>query len=213
MRAVNLMPRDESRAKLEMGRLPLFGAVGGVIVVTAAAFLLASSASSTTDDLKAELQAAEATIDGLPGAPDSAVSGGAIVQERSNRVAALSAALATRTPFDRVLREISLVLPADVWLTTLDAAAAGPETLPPGVPPIQAVPTSSGVTIEGATYSHDAVVNVLARLSLVASLTNVRLTSTALVDPQSSDPQPGQKKGKRFVTFVVTASVRTEGAP
>ncbi len=124
MRAVNLMPRDERRARLELGRLPLLGAVGGVIVVTAGAFLLASSASSTSDDLKAELQSVEVAINRLPEAPGSSVSSGELVQERSNRVAALSAALASRTAYDRILREISLVLPGDVWLTTLEASSA-----------------------------------------------------------------------------------------
>src|SRR5687768_17364662 len=142
MRAVNLMPRDERRARLELGRLPLLGAVGGVVVVTAGAFLLASSASGTADDLKAEVQALEIAVARLPAAQGSAVSSGAIVQERSNRVAALSAALASRTSYDRILREISLVLPADVWLTTF-TASSGAAALPEGVPPIQAVPTTS----------------------------------------------------------------------
>jgi Fimbrial assembly protein (PilN) len=212
VRAVNLMPRDERRTRLELGRLPLLGAVGGVIVVTAGAFLLASSASGTTGDLEAELQSVEIAIDRLPDAPGSAVGSGEIVRERSDRVAALSAALASRTAYDRVLREISLVLPEDVWLTTFDAASGGGPTLPEGVPPIQAVPAGGGVTIEGATYSHESVATALARLSLVPSLAGVRLTATALVDPQSADPQPGGTKGKPFVTFVVSASMRSEGA-
>jgi Tfp pilus assembly protein PilN len=213
VRAVNLMPRDERRgARLQLGRLPLLGAAGGVILVTAAAFLLASSASSTTDDLKAELQAVEAAIARVPDAPGAAVNSGAMVQERSDRVAALSAALTTRRAFDRVLREIALVLPANVWLTSLDATSgASTAALGAAAPPPQAVPTAGGVTIEGATYSHDAVATVLARLSLVPSLSGVRLTATALVDPGASDPQAGRKSQKQFVTFVVSASVRAEG--
>jgi Tfp pilus assembly protein PilN len=211
MRAVNLMPRDERRAKLEVGRLPLIGAVGGVIVVTAGAFLLASSASSTTKDLEAELQSVEAEISRVPDAPGATAGSGEIAQERSNRVAALSAALATRTAYDRVLREISLVLPGDVWLTTLDASS-GTAAAPPGVaPPVPAAPAASAVTIEGAAFSHEAVATALARLAIVPSLTGVRLTSTALVDPQSGNQQQGQRMGKPFVTFVVEAAVRTEG--
>jgi hypothetical protein len=76
------------------------------------------------------------------------------------------------------------------------------------------------VTIEGATYSHDSVATVLARLAVVPSLANVRLTSTALVEPQvgessdSSEPAAptASKRGKPFVTFVVSASVRTGDA-
>lgn len=221
MRAVNLMPRDERGARLDLGRLPLIGAAGGVVVATAAAFFLASSASSTADTHRAELQAVEASIAGLPKGPDAAVSVGAIGQERSNRVAALSAALTRRTAFDRVLRDISLVFPADAWLTNIDAAApAGGAPLPGSVPTTQAA-EASGVTIQGATYSHDSVATVLARLAVVPSLTGVRLTSSSLVEPQAEDApaasgrKAGAKRPKRprpFVTFVVSASVRSEGS-
>jgi Tfp pilus assembly protein PilN len=220
VRAVNLMPRDERRAGLDLGRLPLLGAVGGVVVVTAAAFFLASSASSQADAHKAELQAVEASIALLPKGEGAAVSVGALVDERSNRVAALSAALTSRTAFDRVLRDISLVLPANAWLTNLEAAAPTDAVpLPGAVPPVQGA-VATGVTIQGATYSHDTVAIVLARLAVVPSLTGVRLTSSSLVDPAAAEEPPAAgdtkkrtKKPRPFVTFVVSASVRGEGAP
>jgi Tfp pilus assembly protein PilN len=208
MRAVNLMPRDERRERLEMGRLPLFAAVGGVVAVTAAAFFLASSASSSADETKAELQAVEAAIEQLPKDPDSEVSAGTLVQERSNRVAALAAALSSRTAFDRVLRDISLVFPENAWLTQLEASA--PQVAAP-VPAAALPPGTEGtstVAIKGATFSHDAVATVLARLSVVPSLANVRLTSTALVEPQE-DESSTAKPARPFITFDVSASVKT----
>jgi Tfp pilus assembly protein PilN len=210
MRAVNLMPRDERRERLEMGRLPLFAAAGGVVAVTAAAFLLASSASSSADETKAELQAIEAAIEQLPTAPDSEVSVGTLVQERSNRVAALAAALSSRTAFDRVLRDISLVFPEDAWLTQLEATAPRVAVPLPGtvVPPAETEGTSS-VTITGATFTHDTVATVLARLSVVPSLTDVRLTSTSLVQPQPEGESSTAKAGRPFVTFAVSATVKT----
>ena len=179
--------------------------------MTAVAFLLSSSASGSADETKAELQAVEAAIQQLPSGPDGDVSVGMLAQERSNRVAALAAALSSRTAFDRVLRDISLVFPEDAWLTQLEASAPL-TTAPPGtVPPAAAGPTSS-VTIKGATFTHDTVATVLARLSVVPSLTDVRLTSTALVEPQASeDESSGAKPGKSFVTFDVSATVKTGG--
>jgi Tfp pilus assembly protein PilN len=211
MRAVNLMPRDERRARLELGRLPLFAAAGGVVAVTAAAFLLSSSASSSADETKAELQAIEAAIDQLPAGQDTDVSSGVLVQERSSRVAALAAALSSRTAFDRVLRDISLVMPEDAWLTQLQASAPLVSAPVPGavVPPGTTGGTSS-VTIKGATFTHDSVATVLARLSVVPTLTDVRLTSTALVDPRATQEEGSTKKpGKPFVTFDVSATVKT----
>jgi Tfp pilus assembly protein PilN len=216
VRAVNLMPRDERRAQLESGRLPLVVAAGGVVVVTAAAFFLASSASDSASDTKVELQAVETAIALVPEGSGAGVTAGMFVRERSDRVAALSAALTSRTAFDRALREISLVLPGDAWLTRLEATAPAPAEPLAGAVPTPQVGAPAGVTIEGATYSHDSVATVLARLAVVPSLANVRLTSTALVEPQagelSDSSQTGSKGARRFVTFVVSASIRTGDA-
>ena len=219
MRAVNLLPRDAQRERLQSARTSLFLAGGGVIVATALAMFLASSAGGDASDSRAELQAVETEIANLPKVADAVVTHGTIVRERSDRVAAFSAALSTRVPFDRLLREISLVLPGDAWLTQLDATA--PVSSVPAVagaaPPPPPPPTSTtpaGVSIEGATYSHDSVARVLARLSVVPSLENVRLTSSARVEPQKESPSgdaaaESQAPGKPFVTFIVTASLRT----
>jgi Tfp pilus assembly protein PilN len=215
VRAVNLLPRDEQRARLQSARTSLFVAAGGVVVVTALAMFLASSAAGDAKDSRAELQAVETEIANLPEAAGAVVTSGTIVRERSDRVAALSAALSTRVPFDRLLREISLVLPGDAWLTQLDATAPAP-TAPAvaGSAPPPATTTSAGVSIEGATYSHDSVARVLARLSIVPSLENVRLTSSARVEPSKESPNgegaaKSQGLRKPFVTFIVTASLRT----
>lgn len=215
MRAVNLLPRDEQRERLASARTALVLAGGGVIVVTAFAMLLASSAAGDASDSRIELQAVETQIARLPKVEGAVVTHGTLVRERSDRLAALSAALSTRVPFDRLLREISFVLPEDAWLTQLEATA--PTSAVPAAagaaPPPATSTTPAGVTIEGATYSHDSVARVLARLSVVPSLENVRLTSAARVEPQNESPSgdgPAEPQGPRkpFVTFIVTASLR-----
>jgi hypothetical protein len=52
------------------------------------------------------------------------------------------------------------------------------------------------------------VATVLARLSVVPSLANVRLTSTTLVVPEE-DESSTAKPAKPFITFDVSASVKT----
>ena len=115
------------------------------------------------------------------------MSQGSLVRERTDRAAAFSAALSTRVPFDRLLREISYVLPEDTWLTRLGAIApedAAPVPAGAAPPPPATTAPPGGVTIEGATYSHGSVARVLARLGVIPSLENVRLTSSARVEPQ-----------------------------
>jgi Tfp pilus assembly protein PilN len=222
MRAVNLLPREEQHVRLEGVRTPLLLAAGGIAAVTAGAVVLAFSASGTVDDRRAELAAIRAEIEDLPTAPKSVLTQGALLQERTDRTAALAAALTTRVSFDRMLREISYVLPEDAWLTRLEAtgpASVAPVT--PGTPSTSRPPASSsveGVTIEGATYTHASVSRVLSRLSAIPSLENVWLTATARVEPQAPATQTGggqastpaaTRKGKTVVTFTVSATLRS----
>jgi Tfp pilus assembly protein PilN len=224
MRAVNLLPRDEKQPRLEGGRIPLLLAAGGVAAITAGAFLIASSASATADERRTELAAIEAAIAQVPKPPGQALDQGVLAQERTNRVAALSAALTTRFSFDKLLREISFVLPQDAWLTGLKAGL--PATVAPqaGAPSASSSPAAQDVTIDGATYSHDSVALILSRLSVVPSLENVSLTATTRVEPQSTatvtPATPTSKKARKtkkakqkvVVTFTIAASLRPGGS-
>jgi Tfp pilus assembly protein PilN len=117
--------------------------------------------------------------------------------EQSARVSALSTALSSRTAWDRVFREFSLVLPEDVWLTTLTAKAP--------ISPLTNAPTSgaapSQFTIQGRTYSHDGVARLLSRLQVVPDLTNIQLLSSTL----------GQVGGQDVVDFSIAADIKVAG--
>jgi Tfp pilus assembly protein PilN len=94
-----------------------------------------------------------------------------------------------------VLRQVSLILPEDVWLINLTASA--PVATAGGAP----AATASGFTLTGSTYSQNGVARFLSRLSVIPDLKNVRLQSSqsALV-------------GKRdLVQFTILADVRSGG--
>jgi Tfp pilus assembly protein PilN len=218
MRAVNLLPRDLERDSSPGGRAPYFVVGGGVAAVTVFAGVLFMSASGTVSDQRSQLESVESAITSLPAPTQPAVASGAIAQERTDRVAALAAALSTRTPVDRLLRELAFVLPEDAWLTGLTASApvsASPAGTPPGTAP-SAAGAAPGVTIEGATYSHESVARVLARLAALPTLSDVRLTASSRVNrgPESAEASntAKTKKQKPVVTFTITASIRPLGA-
>ena len=215
MRAVNLLPRDLERQRGEGGKAPLFVAAGGIAAVTGAAVVLFMSASGSISDQRAQLDSVEAAIARVPTSGQPTVDSGAIAQERADRVAALSAALTTQVPLDRLLRALAYVLPADAWLTGMTASAAATAaagTTPPGTP-AAAPTTAQGVTIQGATYSHHSVARVLARLSTIPSLENVRLTATSRVAPAQSEGEVKKKtKQKTVVTFTIDANLRGSGS-
>src|SRR5439155_11573239 len=113
--------------------------------------------------------------------------------EKNARIGALSAALSGRLAWDRVLREVSLVLPDDVWLTSLSATA-----------PVAASPTTTaGFAINGRTYSHDGVARLLARLSLVPHLSDIQLqhSSVSIADT-----------GRKVVEFSINATLKGVGS-
>jgi Tfp pilus assembly protein PilN len=218
MRAVNLLPQDlERRGGGGDGRIPLFVVAGGIVAVTAFAAVLFVSASGSVSDQRSVLDSVKADLARVPTAAEPAVASGTFAQERSDRVAALTAALGTRVPLDRLLRELAYVLPEDAWLTGLSAAA--PEaTGTAGATPATPAPAPSGtqgVTIQGATYSNRSVARVLARLAAIPSLDRVRLAASARVEPTaaSSDVKPAKSKTKKkqrpFVTFTIAANLRT----
>jgi Tfp pilus assembly protein PilN len=214
MRAVNLLPRDVERDGSVGGRAPLFVAGGGLAAVTAAAVVLFVSASGAIADQNSQLEALEGQVAKVPKASAPAVEQGTIVQERTDRVAALSAAISARAPVDRLLRELAYVLPEDAWLTGLTANA--PLAAVPSAAPGATVPSaggSPGVTIQGTTYTHRSVARVVARFAALPTLTDVRLTASARVQPTASDDTSGSKPEtqKPVVTFTITANLRTGG--
>jgi Tfp pilus assembly protein PilN len=201
MRAVNLLPKDHGHRTVKKESLPvLVGACSGVLVAAAlgAMFMMGSGKIAAEqhklDDLNRRYQA-------LPPAPPgpSAVQQ-LLAGEQSARVSALSAALGSRVAWDRVFREFSLVLPDDVWLTTLTAKS-------PISPATNAATSSGGAPsqfmLQGRTYSHDGVARLLSRLQLVPDLTNVQLLSSTL----------SKVGGQDVVEFSISADLTVAGSP
>jgi Tfp pilus assembly protein PilN len=193
MRAVNLLPR-ESRSQRSVTAQNLPAVVGGgmgfvVIAVLAAGYLSGSakvaSAQKDLDAANAQLAQTPVPSQTAPPAPVNATPP-AVAAEEAPRLQAVSAALAQRIAWDRVLREFSLVLPNDVWISSLGmtAPAAG---------------ATNGFTIEGTTYSYDSVARMLTRMELIPDLTGVTLQSTS-------------GSGK-LVQFGLAASIKGAPAP
>jgi type IV pilus assembly PilN-like protein len=195
VRAVNLLPRDDPRGGPRQHDPVMIGGVAAVVAVTAiiAALFLASSAGVA--DKQKRFDAAQSELDSTPVPPPAPEGNSALAQDKGQRIAALSAALSKRLAWDRVFRELSLVLPEDVWLSTLSAKAPDAAAAP-GAP-------SAGFTINGQTYSHDGVARLLARLALVPHLTGVQLQHSARAVSES---------GRPVVEFSIVASVKAPGA-
>jgi Tfp pilus assembly protein PilN len=198
VRAVNLLPRDQGQHAIKKESLPvLIGACAGVMVaaVLGAMFMMGSGKVAAQQRKVDDLNRTYHALPPAPAGPSTAQQ--QLAGEQSARVSALSTALSSRTAWDRVFREFSLVLPEDVWLTTLTAKAP--------ISPLTNAPTSgaapSQFTIQGRTYSHDGVARLLSRLQVVPDLTNIQLLSSTL----------GQVGGQDVVDFSIAADIKVAG--
>jgi Tfp pilus assembly protein PilN len=202
MRAVNLLPRDHKQRTVRKESLPvLVGACAGVLVaaVLGSMFMMNGGKIAAQQRKVDELERRYAALPPPPAGPSAAQQ--QLAGQQSARVTALSAALASRVAWDRVFREFSLVLPEDVWLTTLSAKSP--------ISPATNTPSNGGstqpshFTIQGRTYSHDGVARLLSRLQVVPDLTNVQLVKSALLRVGSRD----------VVEFSIAADLRVAGSP
>lgn len=210
MRAVNLLVHERKQRKAP-NKTVLAGVAssGAVLMLLGAGYV---HAHSTVQQRKTSLEELKNAVAALPKPkPVTANSDAKLVAEKAGRLAVLSSALSTRVNWDRLLRELSIVLPADVWLDSLDASAPTAATAQPVVtsssttsttPSPTPLPPATSFTIVGHTYNHEGVARLLIRLQLVPDLQGVQLVST----------QSSGAAATKSLQFTINGSVKAPGA-
>ena len=170
MRAVNLLPAEPKRTRKAPGMVTQLALAAPFVVggLLAAGYLLASS---QVNSKRATLRALQDELAALPAPSPQTQQNPALASERSLRIATLSATLQSRLVWDRVLREISQVLPGDVWLTTLSAET--PET-----------PAS----VAGATPPAGSAPSTTAKTTTTGAAPTTNTTTTAAAPPAPTAP-------------------------
>ena len=206
MRAVNLLPRQHVEQKRERPNVVvLLAALGGatVLLVLVAGFLLANR---SVDRQQQALSAARAELAATPAHHVSAQTNAfrkTVLSDREQRSLALASALGKEVAWDRVLRHFALVLPDDVWLTSMSGAVPLDQTVPVVPTTSSALPAAATeLTIQGYTYSQDSVARLLERLQVLPDLKNVQL--------QSSTTTP--VGGQNVINFTIVSDIRTGGS-
>jgi Tfp pilus assembly protein PilN len=197
MRSFNLMPKEEPRPTKEReSPLPhILVALAGVLVFAALAALYLSSGANVTkkqsqvEDLRAELAAYQAP------APEQSIDAkaAALTQERAGRTTALGTALTKRLAWDRLLREVALVIPRNVTLDSVTGVSPGS----PGAAAAVDGAVPKGITITGHTDDEASVAEFMSRLSVIPEFGAVQLQSAAV-----SNDDPNQ------VVFTINGSLR-----
>jgi Tfp pilus assembly protein PilN len=198
MRAFNLLPRDEVRAVKEGASSPLpqvLVALAGVLVFAALAALYLMAGTDVTakkskaEDLRAELAAYQANAQQQPSTEDKSA---ALANERVGRTNALASALGKRLAWDRLLREIALVIPDEVSVSMIQGSSPAAAATPAADGS-----TATNLTIIGTTSDQASVAEFMARLSVIRQLVAVRLKEAG---ESPNDPE--------VVVFTITGTLR-----
>ena len=186
MKALNLLPQDIKLPKTTLRPKVAQIAVAGVAVLVAGgmAFFWWSEnqrlddRSAMLEDKKAEVAALQADVE-APAAQD----GTALAGEALSRATALSGAIDTRVGWDRMLRELSLTLPDNVWfasMTTTTAAGVPAVATDESGAPVPVIPTGpSSLTINGFAMTEDDVAQLIARLGVIPEFSSIQLQVAA----------------------------------
>lgn len=208
MRAVNLLPADERPGNrwVSLGRgvsgrhvLGGSGIAAGVLALVFAGLFLHQR--GVVDDRRTELHDVETRLIA------SQARAAAVEEARAAsqaRLAAFRTVISQRVPWEDVLRDLSRVVPSNVYLQSLNATS-------PTLTAVGAAGTSSaaatpggaptGFTVSGFADSQVRVAQVLDRLALLPWLTEITL--------QSSTRGAGTTNSR--VQFAIAASLNSTG--
>ena len=174
MRPVNLIPADQRRRGIQTAPVAYL-VVGGLAVALAALTLVVLADNKVADsktrlsELRQEQAAVSVQAEQL--APFVAFS-----QTERNRTDTVRSLANSRFDWERVLRELSLVLPDDVSLNTLTGSVAGGDA-----PTDPAAAAAAGPSLEmaGCANGHEGVAAFLGALRDIDGVDSVNLSSSA----------------------------------
>jgi Tfp pilus assembly protein PilN len=192
MRPVNLIPPESRRgqsAPLRSGPLPYI-AIGALVAVLLGVTALVLTGNQISDH-KADLSRVEAE-DEVATARAEKLAAFTQFQTMSEQRATTVASLAdSRFDWERVMHELALILPADAWLTELNASASAEAGAGGGG--VRGEIAGPALEIKGCAVGHESVASFVTDLKDIDGVTRVAVQSSKL--PASSEPGAGSTDG------------------
>jgi Tfp pilus assembly protein PilN len=182
MRPVNLIPPEDRLGKRKpMRGGPLAYIVLGALVLALLGVTALAVTSNQISDSKAEIATLEEQKAAVETRAQSLASFTQFHSLREQRVATVTSLADSRFNWERVMRELALVLPGDVWLTNLTASAS-PAVSPEGAASVSLRSGIPGPALElvGCARSQDAVAGFIQSLKDIDGVTRVGVQGSAL---------------------------------
>jgi len=199
VRPVNLIPADQRRgesAQLRSGPLPYI-LLGALVLILAGVTALVLTSNQIADSkaeiitLKREDAVAQAKAERLA----------AYTQFRAlseQRVATVTSLADSRFDWERVMREMSLILPSDVWLVNLTATASPNVNIDGSGSSggnLRASVPGPALALAGCARGQDAVAGFVTALKDIDGVTRVGVESSELADKKSGAGVSGGEGG------------------
>lgn len=200
MRPVNLLPasRREQRGGNRPGSAYAVLGVLGVLLVAVVAYVLTANGLTSKQDELARAKADTASAQQRAAALGSFGDFATIKRTRETSIAQLAQA---RLDWERLVRELSRVLPDDVFISSLEASAGGA----PDAGAAATGQTGPSLKLTGCAPSNPDIATFMVRLRKLHRADDVSLASSA-----RSEGEGESKCGKGFG---FTVSVAFEPAP
>jgi Tfp pilus assembly protein PilN len=201
MRPVNLIPPEDrrgERAPMRTGPLAyVIVAVLAVALVAVTATVLIGNQVSDRKAEKASLEAQVAEAEAEAARLSSFADFASLQQAREQTVSSLAQ---SRFDWERVLRELAIVIPSDVWLINLSASVS-PDVAESSASTSASSSGSSTVStesiqgpslqIQGCAKGQEAVARFVASLHDIDGITRVTVLSSDRPDPATSNASSG----------------------
>jgi Tfp pilus assembly protein PilN len=197
MRPVNLLPpelRQGARAPMRTGPVPyiLVGALAAVLLGVALLVMAGNQVSEREDEV-AQLRREDAV------AVQEAKRLAAYTQFQAmheQRLATITSLADSRFDWERVMRELSLVLPHDVWLTELNASASsGTATGGGSGGSLRDSIPGPALELDGCGAGQESVADFVTALKDIDGVTRVGVESSELPTEEEGEGETGGGEG------------------
>jgi Tfp pilus assembly protein PilN len=208
MRPINLLPTRYQPARASGDRPGIgYAAIGALAVILLMLVLYIvtnngiNDAKDKTAKAQAEQQAAQAKIGQLQAYGDFA-------SLKQQREAAVKNVAAVRFDYERLMREIALVLPHNTYLTQFTAGTGGAAAAPTSTSGTASA-TGPTLSITGCAPSHPGVATAIVRLRKLHNVTDVNLQDST----KSGSGTAATSLGPCPVTWSASLTFEPESAP
>jgi Tfp pilus assembly protein PilN len=203
MRAVNLMPRDghgrPGSSPFHSGSA-VYALLAGLVALVALVAVWAT-ANKQIGDRETKLQRVSAEVSAAERRAGDAAPYVAFAKLANDRVQTVSTLSATRFDWAHAMHEVSRVLPADVWLTSLDGTSGATGAAPTTTASAAPAPTFEFV---GCTGTQTKVARLMARLRAVDGVRDVDLKTSEKPDAGGDKDCPANAASDPKFTIVIT---------